>query len=122
MTAETPERARERLAQYAERAKAFSGWSPSVQSRSLGPTEPWDYMARARELAARAAAIVDLGTGGGERFATVIDGHIGRRVATEEWHVNVPIARERLRPLDVEVVACSSLALPFVAASFDLVL
>ena len=122
MTAETRQAARERLGPYVERAQGFSGWSPSVQSRALGPSESWDYMARAKELAARAAAVVDLGTGGGERFATIIDGHIGRGVATEEWHVNAPVARKRLRPLGVEVVACSSRALPFVDASFDLVL
>ena len=45
-----------------------------------------------------------------------------RVVATEQWHVNAPVARDRLRPLGVDVVRADSLRLPFADGAFDLVL
>jgi SAM-dependent methyltransferase len=45
-----------------------------------------------------------------------------RTVATEEWHVNAPIAHRRLAPLGVPLAWCSSLQLPFADATFDVVL
>jgi len=43
-------------------------------------------------------------------------------VATEEWTVNVPVAKKRLAKLGYQVVNCQSVELPFKDASFDLVL
>jgi SAM-dependent methyltransferase len=43
-------------------------------------------------------------------------------VATEEWKVNVPVAKKRLAKLGYEVTYCRSVELPFKDASFDLVL
>ncbi|MHB8376864.1 MAG: class I SAM-dependent methyltransferase [Dehalococcoidia bacterium] len=104
------------------RAANFSGWVFDVDATHLDPPAPWDYEAIAREQASRAARVLDLGTGGGERLSEVIAGLPCRAVATEEWHVNAPIAARRLAPLGVDVVRCSSLRLPFAGASFDLVL
>jgi len=111
------------LQPYIERARGFSGWTfDDVAVRHLGPALPWDYERIAREYALRAASIVDLGTGGGERLAGIAAGAPGRVVATEEWVVNAPVARGRLAPLGVEVVRADSLRLPFADVAFDLVL
>ncbi len=108
---------------YVERARAFRGWSfGDVDVRRLEPGPPWDYEVTAREHASIASDLLDLGTGGGEVLARVIRGLPVRAVATEEWKVNTPVARDRLAAQGVPVIRCSSLALPFRAAAFDLVL
>jgi hypothetical protein len=119
---ETLDQARERLRPFVEKAKTFSGWGFELETRLLGPDHPWDYSVRARELMTRAESVLDLGTGGGERFGRLLAGYSGRSVATEEWVVNAPIAANRLRPFGTEVIWCSSLDLPFVAESFELVI
>jgi SAM-dependent methyltransferase len=63
-----------------------------------------------------------MGTGGGEFLAEVSASLHGQVVATEEWKVNVPVAKKRLKKLGFEVVECRSVQLPFKDASFDLVL
>lgn len=111
------------LQPYIERARAFSGWNFSeLDVRHLDPRMPWDYEAIARAAAQSAARIVDLGTGGGERLASIVGGLGARVVATEEWVVNAPVARARLAPIGVDVVRADSLRLPFGAEAFDLVL
>ncbi len=116
------EGARARLRASVERARRFSGWSAYPRSRRLGPAPPWSYEERARELLTTARSVVDLGTGGGERFGDYCAGYRGRAVATEEWAVNAPVAAARLRPLGIEVVWCRSPQLPFADGSFDLIL
>ncbi len=111
------------IAPYIERAASFSGWSfTDVDVRHLDPREPWDYEAIAVEHARGRSSILDLGTGGGEVLSRIVAGLPARVIATEEWHVNAPIAAARLLPLGTEVVRADALRLPFVAASFDLVL
>lgn len=122
MATETLDQARERLRPYVERAKAFTGWTAYVHNRPLGPQQPWDYMGRARELLLGTTSVLDMGTGGGERFGEMLNGYAGRAVATEAWHVNVPIAAEYLRSLGTALVWCQSLYLPFADGAFDLVL
>lgn len=113
----------QRLKPYIARARAFSGWSfTEVASRPLEPGPPWDYEAIARDHARAAKSTLDLGTGGGEVLERIVSGLNRRFTATEEWQVNAPIARRRLAPLGGSVLRCSSLALPFVDSSFDLVL
>jgi SAM-dependent methyltransferase len=63
-----------------------------------------------------------MGTGGGEFLAEVSASLNGQVVATEEWKVNVPVAKKRLGKFGFEVVECRSVQLPFKDASFDLVL
>jgi SAM-dependent methyltransferase len=63
-----------------------------------------------------------MGTGGGEFLAEVSASLHGQVVATEEWKVNVPVAKKRLKKLGFEVVDCRSVQLPFKDDSFDLVL
>ena len=122
MTVESREHARARLAPFVERARSFSGWLPRVQSRQLDAPPPWDYETRARELTVGASSVVDLGTGGGERYAVICNGFAGRAVATEEWSVNAVVAKDKLQPLGIGVVRCNSLRLPFDDECFDLVL
>ncbi|MDY3128391.1 MAG: hypothetical protein SOW59_09785 [Corynebacterium sp.] len=61
-----------------------------------------------------APAVVDLGTGGGERLLRLLDrlaarGEVPNRVAaTEGWEPNVKVARESLRPRRIEVYASDS--------------
>jgi Methyltransferase domain len=69
-----------------------------------------------------ASSVLDMGTGGGERFGELLTGFGGRAVATEEWHVNAPIAAAYLRPLGCHLVRGQSVVLPFRDGSFDLVL
>ncbi len=114
--------ARDRLRPYVERARLMTGWTWEYVQRTLAPGRPWSYDDRARELLRSARSVVDLGTGGGERFSGFLSGFNGRACATEEWVVNAPVAARRLRPLGVDIVHCSSLTLPFSAGSFDLVL
>lgn len=105
-----------------ERARGFAGWTFDVDAVHLGPPIPWDYAQLARDAAMRAERVLDLGTGGGERLAEIVDGLPCRVVATEEWEVNAPIAARRLRGRGADVARCSSLMLPFAAGSVDLVL
>lgn len=107
-----------------EAARSFSGWSFSdIKVRDLEPGPPWDYEALVREHAAVAATTLDLGTGGAEFFSRVMAAARGRVVATEEWHVNAPIARDALAPIGGSLVRASAeRALPFVDGSFDLII
>ncbi len=114
--------ARERLRPFVARADAFSGWLPDTRKRAPGPPEPWDYLGRAAALMVSARSVLDMGTGGGERFASLCTSFTGLAFATEEWHVNAPLARRRLTPLGVEVVRARSVQLPFRHGGFDLVL
>jgi SAM-dependent methyltransferase len=52
----------------------------------------------------------------------LIAGFRGRAVATEEWHVNAPIAARRLAAVGAAVVRANTGSLPFADAAFDLVL
>jgi len=121
------------LRPYIERARTFSGWSLPGSGRIDAPP-PWDYDAIARDHASRASRVLDLGTGGGEVLSRIAEGVATRFVATEEWHVNAPVARDRLAPLGVPVVRAQSEQqrdelvrerkgpLPFRDGAFDLVL
>jgi SAM-dependent methyltransferase len=111
------------LQPYIEEARSFSGWTfGGERIRRIEPGEPWDYEAIAREYARAAHRAIDLGTGGGEVLSRIATGARGRFLATEEWHVNAPVARDRLRPLGIDVLRASSLHLPIADASIDLVL
>ena len=94
-------------APFIERARTFSGWNFDDLRRHAplrSARTPWDYVALAREHAASIGRVIDLGTGGGEVYSRIVAGCAARFVASEEWHVNAPVARDRLRPLGVDVV------------------
>ncbi len=110
------------LRSYVERAREMQGWTFDVQATRLDPDPPWSYRDRARELLAGSRSVLDMGTGGGEIFSGICEGYAGLAVATEEWPPNVPMAADRLSPQDVAVVHSSSLHLPFLDETFELVL
>ena len=112
------------LRPYIERARTFSGWSfPEIKITHLEAEPAWDYEALVRERLANAASVLDIGTGGAEFYSRVAAGFGGMIVATEEWHVNAPVARDRLQPIGGSVVrAAAEHALPFRDAAFDLII
>ncbi len=116
-------RALDRLQPAVDRARAFSGWDFPGMKRPvlLEPGPAWDYEALVRQYGHEAQAALDLGTGGGEFVASIRDDLPQRTVATEEWHVNAPIAYRRLAPLGVDTIWCRSVYLPFRNEMFDLV-
>ena len=119
-----------RLQPFVERAREFSGWDLGfIGVRLLEPGPAWDYEALAAERARHAPHGVDFGTGGGEVLAQVLARVLagvpqrpGSVIATEQWKVNAPVARDRLRDLGVPVLRCDSERPPLREASFDLVL
>jgi SAM-dependent methyltransferase len=106
-----------------DEAAPFSGWDFSYHAGRVREEEPpWDYMALARQALARATAVLDVATGGGERFAQLAPFPSHAR-AMEGYGPNVFIAQSRLEPLGVQVLACGeSQPMPFSDGEFDLVL
>ena len=106
-----------------DEAAPFSGWDFSHHAGRVREEEPpWDYMALAREAMAQATAVLDMATGGGERFAQLAP-FPGHARAMEGHGPNVFIAQARLEPLGVQVLACGeSQPMPFADHEFDLVL
>ncbi|HVX45316.1 MAG TPA: methyltransferase domain-containing protein [Mycobacteriales bacterium] len=98
------------------------GWDFSFQrGRTAGGDLPWSYVDQARSLVAAATSLLDQDTGGGEILAGLapLPPH---SVATEPWEPNVPVARERLEPLGVEVRFQPDRRIPAADGEFDLVL
>lgn len=89
-----------------EAAEPFTGWDFShIASRFREEEPPWSYEAMAREALRGARVALDLGTGGGERLASLGDAFPHLTVATESYAPNVSVAARRLRPLGAHVVA-----------------
>jgi SAM-dependent methyltransferase len=109
-----------------EEQQPFTGWDFShLDGRMLEEQAPWSYSARAATLMHHAASVVDLGTGGGERFLKLRADWPRRVVATEEYPPNVKLSTERLSPLGVRVVEVrltNDDPMPFADGEFDLVL
>jgi SAM-dependent methyltransferase len=113
------------LTPYIERARRFTGWSfKDVAVEHLDERMPWSYEQIVRDYAPGRGSIIDLGTGGGEVFGTLLPSFdIGARLyASEEWHVNAPVAHRALAPLGVRVLNASSERMPYRDSSFDLIL
>jgi SAM-dependent methyltransferase len=86
-------------------AAPVSGWDFSwltARSSTADPL-PWDYRAEVTRYAADAAALLDMGTGGGEWLVRLTP-RPSRTVATEAWPPNVPVAARRLRQAGIRVV------------------
>ena len=94
------------------------GW---MAGRGEGPKPSWSYRDLAGAHTARAQALLDVDTGGGELLASL--GPLPPRTwATEAWTPNIPIARRRLEPLGVTVLPVGAEKLPLPGGSVDLVL
>jgi SAM-dependent methyltransferase len=104
----------------------FEGWDFSyLAGRRSEGVLPWSYEGIARDRMETAQAMLDMGTGGGELLASLRP--LPRRTfATEGYAPNVPIARQRLEPLGVQVYDTTgdpeNAHLPFSDGEFDLIL
>lgn len=88
-------------------AHPVSGWDLSwLGDRITVQFAPWDFRAIIAEAAAQSPDLLDMGTGGGEWLSS-LPVRPPRTVAAEGWAPNVPIARTRLEPLGIDVVAAS---------------
>ena len=106
-----------------EEQASFSGWDFSYIHGRLKEEKPsWDYIREAKKLVKNAMAVLDMGTGGGENFSKL--GPFPKHtIATEGWLPNIPVARKKLEPLGVKIVAVDeSGRLPFKNDEFDIVL
>ena len=99
-----------------------SGWDFGwLGGRATEQRPPWGYSRLLAERLARAASALDLDTGGGEIVAQAPT-LPARMTVTESWQPNLALARSRLGPRGVDVVATEPGApLPFPEASFELV-
>jgi SAM-dependent methyltransferase len=104
----------------------FTGWDFShLDGRMLEDQPPWSYGSRAAELMRQSSAVLDLGTGGGERLLKLREYWPARVVATEEYPPNFRLATQRLTPFGVNVVdvrLTDTGRMPFVDGEFDLML
>ncbi len=103
----------------------FAGWDFSWLTRTermaSGPL-PWSYASELLPYLWRARSMADLGTGGGE-FLACLRPLPTQTYATEGYAPNVPIARQRLEPLGVQVFETDeSETLPFASAALDLII
>jgi ubiquinone/menaquinone biosynthesis C-methylase UbiE len=106
----------------------FSGWDMSyLKDRrvELQTAHHWDYTTAVLAAVRNAATLLDMGTGGGERLASLITAQSRppRTYATEGYTPNVEVARRRLEPLGVTVIAIDDdHRLPFENEQFDLII
>lgn len=109
-----------------EEVQPFSGWDFTyLAGRMVEEAPPWDYLSRAAILMQHASSVVDLDTGGGERFLELRPYWPAKVVVTEEHPPNFALATERLAPLGVQVLSVRITdddPLPFADGEFDLVL
>jgi hypothetical protein len=120
----------ERLIAEAQSQK-FSGWDFSwLRDRLVQETPPWDYKQEVVKEFPKIRSLLDLGTGGGE-FLSSLEQLPRRTYATEGYLPNVAIARDRLKPLRVDVIRTYSDdntkrpqvgALPFRTESLDMII
>jgi SAM-dependent methyltransferase len=97
------------------------GWDFSwFDGRATEERPRWGYSRLLAGRMARAAAGLDIQTGGGEVLAQIPQPP-PVLVATESWPPNVAVARRNLRPLGAAVVVADDESdLPFRGGSFDL--
>lgn len=87
-----------------EAQQPFTGWDFSyLDHRMMEEEPPWSYLARAAELMRSVSSVIDLDTGGGERFLSLRDSWPRKVIATENYPPNFQLATERLTPLGVTV-------------------
>ena len=105
----------------------FSGWDFSyIADREAQAPLRWSYVSEALLRVRRSSAVLDMDTGGGEMFSYFAP-FPSKTFATEAYLPNIPIARNRLKPLGVKVIQIEEVEtgpqyLPFEDNFFDLVL
>ncbi len=102
------------------------GWDFSwFNGRATEGRPSWGYFESLSKRMGAADAVLDVQTGGGERFADILS-HIENRprylAATESWPPNVEIARTTLGPFGAIVLeVADNDAFPFEDDAFDLI-
>lgn len=109
-----------------EETQPLIGWDFSyLDGRMIEGQAPWSYSTRAGALMRQSSAVIDLDTGGGERFLKLHEFWPRKVVATENYPPNYKLASERLSPLGVQVLdvlLTEDGLMPFADGKFDLVL
>ena len=109
-----------------EEQESFEGWDfKHIAGRMIEDTPPWDYMARAAELMDQAESVLEMDTGGGEKFLSLRDHWPEKVVVTEGYPPNIALAKARFEPLGIQVIPMESsdfTPIPLPSDSFDLVL
>src|ERR687887_1235805 len=82
----------ELLARLSDEVGALRGWDFSRMSTSRDPV-PWDYLEVARRYLRPTDRVLDLGTGGGERFLELAPS-FGEGVGIDAFDAMVATARE----------------------------
>lgn len=114
----------EELYRLAAEAPARHGWDFAAMREARDPV-PWDYPEVVRRYLWPQATVLDVGTGGGERFLSLADAY-GRGVGTDASAEMIAAAREngarQAFPgrVSFEVMPAEALALP--DESFDVIL
>ena len=105
--------------------KKFSGWDFSYVADTGRMVEfplEWSYTSKILKKLRNANSLLDMGTGGGE-FLSLLQPLPVNSYATEGYEPNLPIAKERLEPLGVNVVKVEEdNSLDFEDNFFDLVI
>src|SRR5579859_747197 len=89
----------------AEAAYPFEGWNFSHITKTDRMAEAplsWSYASKLLIRLRKAQSLLDMGTGGGE-FLSSLQPLPPLTCATEGYAPNVPVARQRLAPLGVQV-------------------
>lgn len=107
-------------------AAPTEGWDFSwLNGRATEGRPSWKYVASLTRRIDHASSVLDIQTGGGERFAEALLGsvHLPESLAaTEPWPLNVAKARQTLSPFGVVVSEVGEREpFPFADQSFDLV-
>lgn len=107
-------------------AEQPTGWDFSALDGYREDEPPWRWRTLVENLAPMADRVLDLGTGGGEVLASLVDVLPEGTTATVRGDLDPPRARERLEPLGIEVhehdPERAGSRLPFADAAFGLVL
>jgi SAM-dependent methyltransferase len=108
----------------------FSGWDFSwLKGRLVEESPPWDYKQEVTKELPNVKSMLDLGTGGGELLSSYTP-LPEQTYVTEGYPPNAAVARDRLRPLGVDVIRADaedntakpqSGVLPFRTGTFDMV-
>lgn len=109
----------------------FSGWDFSwLQNRLVEESPPWDYKQEVVRELPSVKSLLDLGTGGGE-LPSSLGPFPEQTYVTEGYPPNATVARDRLKPLGIDVIRTyaedntaepQSGVLPFRTGTFDMVI
>ncbi|NPE07014.1 MAG: methyltransferase domain-containing protein [Asgard group archaeon] len=101
----------------------FSGWDFShIRSRIVMEPLTWSYHSEILPFVRTVESMLDMGTGGGE-FLSSLQPLPKKTYATEAYEPNVPIAKQTLEPIGVEVVQIKEKdPLPFENEQFELII